>query len=387
MRQGDYYKNMTDFIYQELAWGPTYKNKDGSHIKDTDNNSERYIKESLKKMKISLKNLKGMKIFNIGTGRESRFFSKYGAEVTHLDIGENTVKNLKLWAKKNKKKIYSSTSDIEKTDIGQNKFDLIFLAGIYQHIKKPAYALIKFLNSLKKNGLMYMGFYRSGEFKYFIVDAIRFLLNKKQLYEIRRLNSILFTLGEVNHYQSYRVMDDFFVPKKHNFHPRDIIHDIKLLGGKVFYFDKDLREYSHKGSEYFSIGGDRIYIKKISNKLFSKRDLKKKLKTVEGKNQIFDIQYRHKEIIQNIKLIKLIKKKYKENKIGSLDISSLCIGLYQFTRPMIFDQSEYYQKTKKIDRHRVINDYLKNFLKNFDNSKKDLKKFNKKLVNLGLKQT
>lgn len=54
---------------------------------------------------------------------------------------------------------------------------------------------------------------------------------------------------------------------------------------------------------------------------------------------------------------------------------------------MIFDQSEYYQKTKKIDRHRVINDYLKNFLKNFDNSKKDLKKFNKKLVNLGLKQT
>ena len=134
-----------------------------------DNKSEVYIKDSLKIMKIKLKDLKKKKVFNIGTGRESRFFAKHGAEVTHLDIGKETVKQMNLWAKKNKKKVNSFSADIKNADIGINKYDIIFLSGIYQHIEKPAFALIKFINSLKVNGKMYMGFYRSGEFKYFIV--------------------------------------------------------------------------------------------------------------------------------------------------------------------------------------------------------------------------
>jgi len=385
MDNKNYYKNMTNFLYQELAWGPIFKKNDGKSIKNTDNNSEIYIKESLRKMKIPLNKLKDKKIFNIGTGRESRFFAKYGADVTHLDIGKSTVKSLNNWAKKNKKKVFSFSSDIETAEIGENKYDIIFLSGIYQHINTPALALVKFLNALKKDGLMYMGFYRSGEFKYFIVDAVRFILKKKQLSEIRNLNATLFTLGEFNHYQSSRVMDDFFVPQKHNFHPKDIIHDVKLLGGKIFYFDNDFREYNHSGSSYFSIGGDRIYIKKSSNKLIKISDVKKKLRTLKGKNQITDVKYKEKIINQNIKLIKLIKKKYKGKKINRIDISSLCIGLYQFTRPLVMEQSEYYQKCKTAGRHNVINEYLKNFLNNFDQSKKTVKIFNKKLALQGLK--
>ena len=57
-------------------------------------------------------------------------------------------------------------------------------------------------------------------------------------------------------------MDDFYVPCKHNFHPNDIISDIELLGGKVYHFDNDFRDYCHDGHEYFSVGGDRIYITK-----------------------------------------------------------------------------------------------------------------------------
>ncbi len=385
MDNKNYYKNMTNFLYQELAWGHMFKKKDGKYIKNTDNNSEIYIKESLRKMKIPLNKLKNKKVFNIGTGRESRFFAKHGADVTHLDIGKSTVKNLNNWAKKNKKKVFSFSSDIETAKIGVDKYDIIFLSGIYQHINVPALALVKFINALKKDGLMYMGFYRSGEFKYFIVDAIRFILEKKQLSEIRNLNAILFTLGEFNHYQSSRVMDDFFVPKKHNFHPRDIIHDIKLLGGKIFYFDNDFREYSHSGSSYFSIGGDRIYIKKKFSKLIKESVIKKKLRTLNGKNQITDIKYKENIINQNIKLIKLIKKKYKAKKINQIDVSSLCIGLYQFTRPLVMEESEYYQKSKKIGRHNVVNEYLKNFINNFDQSNKNIKAFNKKLALKGLK--
>ena len=46
------------------------------------------------------------------------------------------------------------------------------------------------------------------------------------------------------------------------FDPKDIISDVKLLGGSIFHFDNDFRDYNHKGHSYFSIGGDRIYITK-----------------------------------------------------------------------------------------------------------------------------
>ena len=46
-------------------------------------------------MKISAKSLKNKTVFNIGTGREAKVFAKYGALVTHLDMGKETVKKVK----------------------------------------------------------------------------------------------------------------------------------------------------------------------------------------------------------------------------------------------------------------------------------------------------
>ena len=101
-------------------------------------------------------------------------------------------------------KVSSSFGDILDLDIGENKFDIIYLNGIYQHIEKPALALWKFIKSLKKNGLMYMGFYRSGEFKFFIVDAIRYLIDFSMINLVRDINSIMNTFNNLNHYNSTR---------------------------------------------------------------------------------------------------------------------------------------------------------------------------------------
>ena len=84
-------------------------------------------------------------------------------------------------------------------------------------------------------------------------------------------------------------------------------------------------------------------------------------------------------------MIKKIKKKFLKKQINSTDISALCIGLYQFTRPMIFKQSEYFQQTKKLGRHKIINKFLINFLNHFDNKKINVAKINKKILSLGLK--
>lgn len=358
------YSELTSLIYNDLSWGPLYRKKDGNIIENTDNQAAKYILDSLKIMEINKEDLKGKKVFNIGTGRETRFFAENGAIVTHLDVTPDSVSELREWSKKHNYQVSSSCNDIADAEIGDNHYDIIFLSGIYQHIKTPAYSLVKFINALKPGGLMYMGFYRSGEFKYFIVDAIRYLVEKKMMSKIRELNSILFTLGELNHYQSARVMDDFFVPRKHNFHPKDIIHDIEILGGSVHYFDGDLRDYNHEGKDYFSIGGDRIYITKMNQTKNKLDDVKDKLITIKGRDQLFEVDYKDEIILENLGLIKKIRTLFETGFVSSDNLIALSVGLYQFTRPFNFDQS-YYMQLSMEGRHKTINKYLKNFLKNF----------------------
>ena len=66
---------------------------------------------------------------------------------------------------------------------------------------------MKFIKSLKK-WFNVMGFYRSGEFKFFIVDAIRYLIDFSMINLV--INSIMNTF---KNYNSTRVMDDFFHSK------------------------------------------------------------------------------------------------------------------------------------------------------------------------------
>ena len=359
------YEKLTRYVYENLSWGPLFRKNDGSKIINTDNNSSAYIKASLKKMNVSLSQLKNMTVFNIGTGRESRFFASKNAKVTHVDISKENVQSLNKWAKINGKNVKSISGNIEKIDLGENKFDIIFLAGIYQHLLNPAYCLSKFINALKINGKMYMGFYRSGEFKYFIVHAVRYILgsrnNLKNLKKISKqvhiYNSIIHTLGNKNNYQNSRVLDDFFVPRKHNFHPKDIIHDIKILGGTISYFDNDFRNYNHETRKYFSVGGDRIYITKKTKKNVRLNNIKKNLKTINGKDQILNVKYKEKIINENIRLIKKIKKKLIKNNDLKILIS---LSMYQFTRPFNQDESQIYQETLRKGRHKTLNNFLKN---------------------------
>ena len=109
----------------------------------------------------------------------------------------------------------------------------------------------------------------------------------------------------------------------------------------------------------------RIYITKKNNKITKLNNVKNKLKTLTGRNQIFDVNYKEESINENINLFKRIKTYYETGFIDETNLICLCIGLYQFTRPFEFENSFYFQETKKKDRHSVLNTYLKNFIKNF----------------------
>ena len=49
--------------------------------------------------------------------------------------------------------------------------------------------------------------------------------------------------------------------------------------------------------------------------------------------------------------------------VSKHSIACLAIGLYQFTRPFIFEESYYFNESKRMGRHKIVNKYLVNFIK------------------------
>ena len=67
------YSQLTSFIYQDLSWGPLYREKDGEVIINADNQAAKYIMESLDIMKISRLNLKEKKFLILGLEEKADF--------------------------------------------------------------------------------------------------------------------------------------------------------------------------------------------------------------------------------------------------------------------------------------------------------------------------
>ena len=360
------YQRFTQYIYGRHAWGPLFRNGDLPPLEFTDSDSSIYIEESLEVMGVGDNDIKNLDIFNIGVGRESIYFQKKGAKsVTYLDIcPENTQNVIKYCENKSINYIEIINANIQEyNDLPSNKFDIIFLCGIYQHIKNPSDALARIVKSLKPKGKMYMGFYRSGEWKYFVIAIIRILLEDNMFSKVKKYGAILESFGELNHYQTSRLMDDFFIPCMHKFHPNDIISDIKKLGASVFHFDNDFRDYNHESNEYFSIGGDRIYITKEKESNYEIEEISKNLKTKSGIDQITEVDYKESIISENIDLAKEIRMRYDLGEVSSDEIVLLTLSLYNLTRPYKPSECEYYMETKRIGRNKVMNKILSNFTK------------------------
>ena len=89
------------------------------------------------------------------------------------------------------------------------------------------------------------------------------------------------------------------------------------------------------------------------------------MKTIKGKNQLRDVKYKDPKILKNVHLFKKILKLFKAKKISEDNIINLCIGLYQFTRPCVLEESNYYQEALRVGRVKMLSIYLENFLNNF----------------------
>lgn len=106
------------------------------------------------------RNLAGKKVLDIGAwdGPYTFEFERRGAEVTALDIQDPDRTGFNV-SKKIKKSnaVYICASVYEMPPDFENKFDIVFYAGVYYHLKNPLSAFKKIWESLKQDGVIYFG--------------------------------------------------------------------------------------------------------------------------------------------------------------------------------------------------------------------------------------
>jgi len=132
--------------------------------------------------KLDINSINGMHVMDVGSGRQTLALNKLGAKfVTHYDISKSNIKNFKTYLKKNNiKKIKSKHIDICKKNFNQgDKYDLVYLQGIIQHVKNPKQAIINIASSCKYKSKIWFYYYQVGSIHQLYAEMYRSILKDK----------------------------------------------------------------------------------------------------------------------------------------------------------------------------------------------------------------
>jgi 2-polyprenyl-3-methyl-5-hydroxy-6-metoxy-1,4-benzoquinol methylase len=221
--------NWTGYIYGGLAHSSHIRYDQQSEAK-----GEASVRRGLKRIGLEPEDVAGFKVMDVGTGLYSLGFHRLGAIVEHHDISARTVDTLNVYVKdRGYTNLKSIHTNLVSDQLPREDFDLIYLSGVFQHLEKPAQALANLSQSLKVGGHLYIDIYRSGRWRWFVVDVLRKIVDKSLLYHVLSRFTELCALGETRSFHLRQVellIDDVFVENLHLFHPDDLIADARALG-------------------------------------------------------------------------------------------------------------------------------------------------------------
>ena len=191
------------------------------------------IFKNCKRLNLDANKILNKNIMNVGSGREALGFLQFRPKtIDYFDISEKSISNFKkfLKTKTNINIINSNKLDLCKDRLPKNKYDLIYLHGIIQHVDHVGKALKNISDSLKKNGIVWFYFYRPGSLANFLGSLQRYLLKNTDIdYFYKKLKKQKFNYKFVD-----ALMDDCFVPNRQLFYPKDYLSILKKLNLKMF---------------------------------------------------------------------------------------------------------------------------------------------------------
>jgi len=221
--------NWTGYVYGGLAHS--------SHLRydeDSEKRGSTSVLRGLKRMGLASGDITGWTVMDVGTGLYGLGFHGWGAVVEHHDISGRTVEALNLYARRQGyANLRSFHTDLVADKLPAEHFDLVYLSGVFQHFEKPVQALINICQSLKVGGYLYIDIYRSGRWRWFVVDVLRRIAQRSLLHDILSRFTEFCALGETRSFYLRQVellVDDLFVENLHLFHPCDLMADAEALG-------------------------------------------------------------------------------------------------------------------------------------------------------------
>ncbi len=221
--------NKTGDLYGKYSFGSMYE----SLLSD---NGIIHIKKIIEDdMRIAgvLEKLSSLRIMDVGTGRQALSMGLLGAgKVEHYDISKAHVKRFGNLLREQYPKLPVTTThaDLCIDELPRDSYDFVYLAGIVHHFSNPGIGLLNCARAVKLNGRIWVYFYRSGTFKWFVTEMIRGLLSTDDLDRYFYASAQLYGHGDIANPVTSQVMDDLFAPYIHLFPPQDYLRFMNLLG-------------------------------------------------------------------------------------------------------------------------------------------------------------
>jgi SAM-dependent methyltransferase len=132
----------------------------------------------LVKSGIAVERLADWNVMDVGTGRQAlAFLSMEAKHVVHHDISSENVARVEKHIAEAalSRRLETRCCDIVETDLGRDRFDLVYLNGIVQHFSDVGKGISNCVRALKTDGYLWLYFYRSGTFDNFILYMLRTL--------------------------------------------------------------------------------------------------------------------------------------------------------------------------------------------------------------------
>jgi len=195
------------------------------------------VENDLKKSGI-LRKISNFEVMDVGTGRQSLALAMCGAKsINHFDISKEHVRRFRslLSERYASLPITMQYKDLCRPPyLTREQFDFVYLNGIVHHFSDTSVGLKNCAAAVKKHGRIWVYFYRSGTFKWFVCSMIRALTDAAEIDTLFCASGLQFSEGDTANLTTSRIMDDFFAPYIHLYSPFDYIEFMDRLGFHVF---------------------------------------------------------------------------------------------------------------------------------------------------------
>lgn len=225
-------KNQTGVLYGKYSFGNAYEELMSERMLEA---IEPLIRTDLLKAGVYHR-MHDLDVMDIGMGRQAVTLARLGAKsVAHHDISQAHVDRFSKMLKDRFRSLPITTrqTDVVLEPPASQAYDFVYLNGIVHHFSDTAAGLRNCARAVRPGGRIWVYFYRSGTFKWFLCSMIRRITSAENLDAGFVSAALTYAAGKYQDVLTGRIMDDFFVPYIHLYTPQNYMDFMDALGFRV----------------------------------------------------------------------------------------------------------------------------------------------------------